>query len=77
MNLELIKEKIAWYKLLFTVLVTITVGSVSWIVKNYLKAFPPFVIIDFILAVSFSIGIIFSIVKVRFYFKKLGEKENV
>ena len=77
MNTELIKEKIAWYKLLFTVLVTLVAGSVSWFVANFLKTIRFFVIIDSILITSFLIGIIFCFAKVRFYFKKLGEKSNV
>jgi len=77
MNIELIKEKIAWYKLLFTVLVTISAGTVGWFVANYNKAFFPFIVTDAISLVGFSIGIIFCISKIRFYFNKLEEKSNV
>lgn len=77
MNTELIKEKIAWYKLLFTVLVTVSAGSIGWFVANFSKSLRFFIVIDAIFITIFLIGIIFCILKVRFYFKKLGEKSNV
>ena len=73
MNSELIKEKIAWYKLLFTVLVTITAGSIGWFVNNYNKAIPAFVVIDILTFTSFWVGIALCVTKIRFYFNKLGE----
>lgn len=77
MNTELIKEKIAWYKLLFTVLVTVSAGSISWFVANYAKALKFFIFLDIIAIAGFAVGIIFSIIKVRFYFKRLREKQDV
>ncbi len=53
MNIDLIKEKIAWYKLLFTVLVTLAVGTVGWFSANYSKAIHFFVVIDTIFITSF------------------------
>jgi len=53
MNIELIKEKIAWYKLLFTVLVTVSAGTVGWFVANYSKTLKFFLVIDSILVTSF------------------------
>ena len=77
MNKELIKEKIAWYKLLFTVLVTLTVVCTGWFVANYFNPVRAFVVIDIIFIIVFLTGIIASITKIRFYFKKLGENKNV
>jgi len=77
MNIELIKEKIAWYKLLFTVLVTVSAGTVGWFVANYSKTLKFFIVIDSILVTSFLIGIIFCFAKIRFYLNKLGEKKDV
>lgn len=77
MNIILIKEKITWYKLLFTILVTLTAGSVGWVIANYSKALPLFVIADTFIITSFLTGIIFCFAKVRFYFKKLGELKDV
>lgn len=77
MNTELIKEKIAWYKLLFTVIVTVSAGSIGWFVSNYDKALKFFVIADAITFISFLAGITFCLAKIRFYFNKSGEKENV
>lgn len=77
MNIDLIKEKIAWYKLLFTVLVTISAGTVGWFVANYSKALKFFIVIDSILVTGFLTGIIFCFVKIRFYLSKLGEKKDV
>jgi len=77
MNIELIKEKIAWYKLLFTVLVTVSAGSIGWFVANFSKSLRFFIIIDAIFITTFLIGIIFCLAKRNFYFKKLGEKSDV
>ena len=77
MNIKLILEKISWYKLLFTVLVTLVVGTVSWFINNYFKVLFVLIIMDIIAFTGFSVGIIFCITKIRFYFKKLGEKEDV
>jgi len=77
MNKDFIKEKIAWYKLLFTVLVTLVVGSVGWFATNYSKAILFFVISDIIIFTGFSIGIIISIAKIRLFLRKLGEIKDV
>jgi len=76
MENELAKEKIAWYKLLFTILATAQVGSISWFVSHYDKAIKLFAIIDIMAFFAITLGLVLTIFKIRYYFKKL-EIKNV
>lgn len=46
MNKEVIKEKINWYKLLFTVLVTVTVSSIGWLTSHLDTSWKALIILD-------------------------------
>ena len=69
-----ITEKISWYKLLFTVLVTVSAGTIGWYVNNYSGSLPYFVILDVIAFTGFLAGIVITFSKIRFYLKKLQEE---
>lgn len=73
MNKEVTKEKINWYKLLFTILVTAIVGSIGWLTSHLGTPLKGLVILDIIGIIFLSIGLSAIIYKIRFYFKKLGE----
>ena len=62
MSKDFLKEKISWYKLLFTILVTVLIGNISWFMGNY-QSFAKIIII--------ADGIV--VYKIRFYLKKMEE----
>ena len=74
MSSEFLKEKISWYKLLFTLTATALVASIGWIVSN--TDYPlKFVIALNALGIAILAGsIAVFIYKIRFYLKKMEEK---
>jgi len=74
MSLEFLKEKIGWYKLLFTLLSTVSVGNVSWFIASYKTSPKTIIAIDLLLIPIMFTGLGIMIYKVRFYLKKLEEK---
>lgn len=73
MNIDVVKEKISWYKLLFTVLITATIGSIGWLTSHLNIQWKALIIFDIFGIVFLSIGVSAVIYKIRFYFKRLGE----
>lgn len=73
-NEEFLKQKVGWYRHLFTVFAAVTVGCAAWIVANYDKAAHYIVVLDIatIFAVGIAIGITVS--KIRKYIKLLREE---
>jgi len=73
MNKEELKEKISWYRHLFTFLAAVNFACISWFVANYGKYIIGFYIID-VLAIIFSYIIMFVLAfKIKKHIKKLGE----
>jgi hypothetical protein len=76
MKKQTLIEKISWYKLLFTVLVTMTAAGVGWFVNNYKNADLVYLNADFVLTFFFVFGIIFSTFKINIYIRKLEERKK-
>ena len=72
---DLYKEKISWYKLLFTVSATALAACIGWNVSNLDFQYKMVVILNDISIVAIAIGMSAMVYKIRYYFKKLGEKE--
>ena len=72
--MDQVKEKLSWYKLLFTMLITIFIGNISWFMSSYRSFSKTILLIDMFieLLMVFAIGIV--VYKVRFYLNKLGDK---
>lgn len=73
MNIDVVKEKINWYKLLFTIFVTATVGCIGWLTGNFNTNTKFLMVCDGIVIVVLSIGISVVVYKIRFYLKRLGD----
>jgi hypothetical protein len=76
MKKQTILEKISWYKLLFTVLATMTAAGVGWYVNNYKNAELVYLNADFVLTFFLVFGIILSIFKINVYIRKLEERKK-
>lgn len=73
MNIDVVKEKINWYKLLFTILITAAIGSIGWLTSNLDTPWRGLIITDILSILFLSFGISVVVYKIRFYLKKLGE----
>ena len=73
MNMDGLKEKINWYRHLFTFSAAINFACVGWFVSNYNKAAKSFLIIDVFFVVFSLIGIIVLVYKIKKHIKNLGE----
>ena len=71
---ELYKEKISWYKLLFTLLTTALAACIGWLVSNINFPYKSVVILNELAIITISLCMSVIIYKVRYYFKKIGEK---
>ena len=73
MNNELFKEKISWYKLLFTLSATVLAACIGWLVSNLDFPLKSVIILNVLSIIAISIGMSAIVYKVRYYLKKLGE----
>ncbi|MBR1753358.1 hypothetical protein IJ732_00855 [bacterium] len=73
MRKEVIKEKISWYKLLFTLLSTALVACIGWLVANLDFPVKGVIFLNGLAIATISVGMSFIIYKIRYYLKKLGE----
>lgn len=76
MESGLFKEKISWYKLVFTVLATMFAACIGWLVSNIDFPIKSIVILNIFSIVAISIGIIATVYKIRYYLNKLGESDD-
>ncbi len=74
MDKELYKEKISWYKLLFTLSSTALVACIGWLVSNIDFPVKGVIILNVFAIIAISIGMSTIVYKVRYYFNRLGEK---
>lgn len=72
---DLYKEKISWYKLLFTLSATALVACIGWLVSNIDFQLKGVIILNVMSIVVISVGMSAIVYKIRYYFKKLGEKQ--
>lgn len=72
-NEEYYKQKIGWYRHLFTVFSAITIGCAAWLVASYDKVAQMLIYLDLItiFAVTVSMGV--TVTKIRKYIKLLRE----
>lgn len=68
---DFLKEKLSWYKLLNTLLITLTAGMIGWLVSNYKVADVWLVYFSIFGVILFSLIISICYYKVRFYLSKL------
>ena len=73
MNSELFKEKISWYKLLFTLSATALAACIGWLVSNLDFPLKSVIILNVLSIIAISTGMSAIVYKVRYYLKKLGE----
>ena len=73
MNINFIKEKIAYYKLWLTFLVAINAGVIAWTFNNYIKinSIRFFVVYFTILVISYAIIVINQ--KTRRFIDRIGD----
>lgn len=71
MNNDAIKEKIAWYKHLFTFSSAIDVACIGWLVNNYLQSGITIIFLNIITILFFAIIASFMGYKTRKYIKEL------
>ena len=71
---ELYKEKISWYKLLFTLSATALAACIGWLVSNIDFPLKSVIILNGLAIIAIAICMSVIVYKVRYYFKKLGEK---
>ena len=75
MNNDLCKEKISWYKLLFTLTSTALVACIGWIVSNTNYPLKVVILLNGVSIVVIAMCMSAVIYKIRYYFKKLGEND--
>mgnify|MGYP004673740717 FL=1 len=75
MNNDLCKEKISWYKLLFTLMSTALVACISWIVSNINYPLKVVILLNGISIVVIAMSMSAVVYKIRYYFKQLGEND--
>ena len=71
---ELYKEKISWYKLLFTLSATALAACIGWLVSNIDFPLKGVIILNGLAIIAIATCMSVIVYKVRYYFKKLGEK---
>ncbi len=76
MEFDLFKEKINWYKLVFTILSTMFAASIGWLVSNINFPVKSIVVLNIFSIVLISIGITATVYKIRYYLNKLGESND-
>ncbi len=74
MNKESLKEKIGWYRHLFTFFSAVNFASVGWFVANFGKLIiTGFLAMNILLIISSLISMFVLTFKIRKHIKKLGE----
>lgn len=73
MNKDLYKEKISWYKLLFTLMSTALVACIGWLVSNTDYHIKGVIVLNGLAIIFISMSMSAVIYKIRYYFRKLGE----
>jgi len=73
MNKEGLKEKINWYRHLFTFFSAVNFASAGWFVANYGKSAMGFLSINILLLIFSLAGMLFLGFKITKHIKKLGE----
>ena len=71
--MDKIKEKLSWYKLLFTILVTVFVGNISWFMSSYHSFAKTILVVDMVIESLMILAIGIVIYKIRFYLNRLGD----
>ena len=75
MNNDLCKEKISWYKLLFTLMSTALVACISWIVSNINYPLKVVILLNGISIVVIAMSMSAVVYKIRYYVKQLGDND--
>lgn len=76
MNKDLCKEKISWYKLLFTLMSTALVACIGWIVSNTNYSLKVVILLNGISIIAIAMSMSAVVYKIRYYFKKLGDIDD-
>ena len=77
MEFDLYKEKISWYKLIFTILTTVLAACIGWLVSNIDFPLKCVIILNGLSIVAISIGIVATIYKIRYYLNRMGEDGDI
>lgn len=71
MNKDALKEKISWYKLLFTFSSAVDVALIGWLANNYGQIVKIIMILNILAIICFSSITIITSYKVRKYIKEM------
>ena len=74
MNIDGLKAKIDWYRLLFTFASIVCVASISWFYVNSEFAALKYLIVNISIIISSIAGMLVLAIKIKKYIKILGEK---
>ena len=70
------KEKISWYKLLFTATLTALYGTIGWFFLNYNNTDLEHLILNISCSLVFICILVISMYKIRFYINCLEGNKN-
>ena len=76
MKQDIYKEKISWYKLIFTISSAAITACIGWLVSNINFPIKSIIVLNILSIIAISFGLAVVICKIRYYFNKLG-KDNV
>jgi hypothetical protein len=73
LNEEYFKQKVEYYRLLFTLFFAVEAGCIAWFINNFNKTYREFLTLDVLAILGVTATLIFTNLKIRGYIKRLRE----